>query len=615
MNEKPLISVIVATRNNSDALFRKCLNSIKNQTYPNIEIIIVDNNSFDNTKEIAREYTEKVFNYGDERSAQRNFGIKMARGEYFFYLDSDQELLPGLIEEVFQKIQGNDAVFVADNGIGTTFWSKAHSFEKTIHFGDTEVMCPRFFKRRKFLEIGGFDENLIVSEDLELCMRMKEAGFKFNYSGMKTNHYEGGGLLEVFQKSRYYGKSALNFLKKTGIKGFKIHLIYHPLVYLKNWRYFFKHPIYGSASIIRKFVTYLGAGFGMIEKFFDKTRYRLIRAIFSNQPAYAIFFVTSRCNLKCRHCFYWKELNTKEELSLKEISNISKGFNNLLYLNLTGGEPFLRDDLDKICFSFYKNSGTKFIAISTNGFLTKKITEKVYNILNSCRGVQLNIAVSIDSLYEKHDKFRGVEGSFKNAIQTIKSLKKIKEKYPNLNIIINTCYSKYNENEIKKIYEYLKKFNISYHRIGLLRNDTKDPELTKVSLEKYENLMKEIRNSEKEMDYSKIFRIINQLNTEINLKVRKDNKRVLPCVAGRNMIVIKENGDVFPCEILDRKIGNLKDFNYKISKLLKSKKAEEIRGFIKKDCFCSWGCATQNNIVFNPKMYPKIIYRLIKKPK
>jgi radical SAM protein with 4Fe4S-binding SPASM domain len=610
---KPLISVIVTTMNNSGELFRKCLTSIKNQTYPHIELIVVDNNSSDNTKEIAREYTNKIFNYGDERSSQRNFGIRMAKGEYFFYLDSDQELLPNSVEEVFQKIQGNDAVFVADNGIGTTFWSKAHGFEKAIHFGDTEVMSPRFFKRSKFLEIGGFDENLIVSEDLELCMRMKKAGFKFGYSNIKINHYEGGGLREVFQKSKYYGKSAVAFLKKAGARGFKIYLIYHPLVYLKNWKYFFKHPVYGTASIARKFVTYLGASFGIIEKFFDKTNYRLMRAALeNNQPAYAIFFVTSRCNFKCQHCFYWKDLNVKEELSLNEFLSISKGFDNLVYLNLTGGEPFLREDLDKICFYFYKNSGTKFVAISTNGFFTEKITEKVSTILNSCRDIQLNIAISIDSLYKKHDKFRGVEGSFRNAIKTINLLKKIKEKHPNLNIIINTCYSKYNEDEIKKIYEYLKKLGVSYQRIGLLREDTKDPELTKVSLEKYEDLMKEIRKDEKNLNYSNLFRTINQLNNEINLKVKKNNKRVLPCVAGRKMIVIKENGDVFPCEILNRKMGNLKEFDYKISKLLKSRTAREIKNSIRKNCFCHWGCATQNNIVFNPRMYPKIIYRLLK---
>lgn len=615
LDKKPLISVIIPTRNNSGEIFRKCLSSVKSQTYSNIELIVVDNNSSDNTKEIAQEYTEKVFNHGDERSAQRNYGIKMAKGEYVIYLDSDQELLPGLIEELFEKVQGKDAVYLADNGIGTTFWSKAHGFEKAIHFKDTGVMSPRFFRRDKFLEIGGFDENLVVAEDLELGIRMKKAGFKIGYSDLKANHYEGGGLWDVFQKSRYYGKSAAAFLKKAGGGGLKIYLFYHPWVYLKNWRYFLKHPVYGTGSLIRKFVTYLGGGVGMIEKSLDKTHYRLAKAVITNQPAYAIFFVTSRCNLKCQHCFYWKELNNKEELSLEEFNKISKGFKNLIYLNLTGGEPFLREDVDRICFYFYKHSGTKFIAISTNGFFTKKIIEKVTNILNSCRGIQLNIAISIDSLGEKHDRFRGVKGSFKNAVETIKELKKLKEKHPNLNIIINTCYSTYNKKDIKEIYDYLKELGVSYQRIGLLREDTKDKKLTEVSLEEYERAMEEIRKDENRQggsDYSKLFGIINQINNEINVKTRRYKKRVIPCVAGRNMLVVKENGDVFPCEILNRKMGNLKEVNYRINKLLSTKSSKEIRKFIKKKCFCPWGCATQNNIVFNPRMYPKIIHKLIK---
>ena len=79
--DNPLVSVIITTKNSSRTL-ETCLKSIKDQTYKNIELIVIDNNSIDNTKEIAKKYTNKVFNYGPERSAQRNFGAKQAKGEY-----------------------------------------------------------------------------------------------------------------------------------------------------------------------------------------------------------------------------------------------------------------------------------------------------------------------------------------------------------------------------------------------------------------------------------------------------------------------------------------------------------------------------------------------------
>ena len=75
MKDLPLVSVIVTTKNEEKNI-ANCLKSIKNQTYKNIEIIVVDNNSDDRTKEIAGKYTDKVFNHGPERSALRNLGAE-----------------------------------------------------------------------------------------------------------------------------------------------------------------------------------------------------------------------------------------------------------------------------------------------------------------------------------------------------------------------------------------------------------------------------------------------------------------------------------------------------------------------------------------------------------
>ena len=100
----PLVSVVITTKNEEKNI-ENCLKSILKQTYPRdkIEIIVVDNNSTDRTKEIARRYTDKVYNKGPERSAQRNFGAKQAKGEYYLYLDADMILSPNVISECVEK--------------------------------------------------------------------------------------------------------------------------------------------------------------------------------------------------------------------------------------------------------------------------------------------------------------------------------------------------------------------------------------------------------------------------------------------------------------------------------------------------------------------------------
>src|SRR5436305_954553 len=97
MNQ-PTVSVIVPTLNSSTVL-ENCLKSIHDQSYPHIELIVVDNNSKDATREIAARFTKHVYNQGPERSAQRNFGVEKATGKYVAIIDSDMELSREVIAE------------------------------------------------------------------------------------------------------------------------------------------------------------------------------------------------------------------------------------------------------------------------------------------------------------------------------------------------------------------------------------------------------------------------------------------------------------------------------------------------------------------------------------
>ena len=99
-------------------------------------------------------------------------------------------------------------------------------------------------------------------------------------------------------------------------------------------------------------------------------------------PSYFIFYPTSRCNLMCSHCFYHDSLNKKmNELSLDEIDAFTKTMNPLLSLILTGGEPYLRHDLDQIARIFYENTKTPIITIPSNGWYLDKMQKQIRNIM------------------------------------------------------------------------------------------------------------------------------------------------------------------------------------------------------------------------------------------
>jgi glycosyltransferase involved in cell wall biosynthesis len=176
MQEK--VSVVVTTKNEAKNI-ANCLKSIKLQTWSNVEIIVVDNNSNDKTKEIAREYTELVFDKGPERSAQRNYGlIEIASGKYGMFIDADMILTPNLLEACVEKIESEDliALHVEEIVLGTGMLAKVRRFERSFYSG-TCIDGVRFFRREDFKAINGFDAALPPGpEDWDLDQRFLQTG-------------------------------------------------------------------------------------------------------------------------------------------------------------------------------------------------------------------------------------------------------------------------------------------------------------------------------------------------------------------------------------------------------------------------------------------------------
>ena len=180
MNNSPKVSIVITTKNEEKNI-RTCLESIQGQTYQNIETIVVDNFSNDRTQEIARQYTEKVFSKGPERSAQRNFGmIDIAGGKFVMFVDADMILAPGLIEACVRRMQTGDylALHIREIVLGVNFWSKVRRFERAFYEG-TAVDGARFFLKQAFVQVGGFDAELFQEgsgEDWDIDNLIKRIG-------------------------------------------------------------------------------------------------------------------------------------------------------------------------------------------------------------------------------------------------------------------------------------------------------------------------------------------------------------------------------------------------------------------------------------------------------
>ena len=334
---------------------------------------------------------------------------------------------------------------------------------------------------------------------------------------------------------------------------------------------------------------------------------KFIPRIISNKgktPLYIIFFVTSKCNMMCDHCFFWRELNkAKNELTLDEIEKITKRMDPLLFLRMTGGEPFLRPDLSEIAALFYKNSGLRNLSINTAGFFPEAIVKSVEKILSNCK-LDLDICVAIDDIGEYHDQNRGVKGAFDNAVKTVNELKKLKGRYINLIVTTVTTVTANNQGRIDEIFEELKKINPDFISATFIRGEPKDPNLKTIKIEKYMKFIDKI-NAYNSGKLSHSFYINsnakNRLLSSIiyNTHVKNENQGIA-CIAGDKMAVIYSEGDVHLCEMLDNKIGNLRDFNFDFRLLWNSENRKNIRGaMVKRRCFCTHECFMSGSILLD----------------
>ncbi len=213
-----LVSVVITTKN-EESNIKNCLESIKRQSYPKdkVEIIVVDNNSTDKTKEVARRYTETIYNFGPERSAQRNFGIRRAEGKYILYLDADMLLSVNVIQESAAKCEKEDciALYIPEKIVGNGFWVKVRDFERSF-YNATLIDCVRFVRKDKFLKIGGFDETLTGPEDWDFDRRIREVG-EVNIINSPIYHNEGEfNLKKYINKKSYYARSFNKYIQKWG---------------------------------------------------------------------------------------------------------------------------------------------------------------------------------------------------------------------------------------------------------------------------------------------------------------------------------------------------------------------------------------------------------------
>jgi sulfatase maturation enzyme AslB (radical SAM superfamily) len=211
----------------------------------------------------------------------------------------------------------------------------------------------------------------------------------------------------------------------------------------------------------------------------------------------------------CKTCFIWKQYKQYPLLEEKEFKTweFEKTFQalerNPIWFVISGGEPYLRNDLVKICRAAYEYCSPQGITIPTNALLPKIIENNTKKILEQCSNTYIGINVSLDGIGEKHDYIRGIHGNFSKFIDTYQRLKKLKSEFSNLNIGIHSVISNYNIMDIVQLYNFIKTLK-------------PDSYISEVAEERTELFNMRTNITPNINEYKKIINILSEIDTSIS---------------------------------------------------------------------------------------------------
>ncbi len=341
-------------------------------------------------------------------------------------------------------------------------------------------------------------------------------------------------------------------------------------------------------------------------KYFWEKSYNI--AVSKNRPTSLIHFVTNRCNARCPHCFIdFDDLKSqKAQMNLQDIDKMTRTIGRqLMNVNFTGGEPFLNRNLKQICHLYLENTAIDSMFFSTNGGFPQKVAELASELSAAYPKVVFTFSISIDDIGDRHSQYRKSTMLYEKAMMTYRKIQTLGR---NVQGNITLTVSPHNAARIKDIFDHLHSIeNVRSLTATIVRDEgvyKVAPERAAETLRAYKELVSLIHKHDLFYeDSGYLSRMMNEKEKKLYRYIEKaylQPRFQLPCTAGGLLGVIYPNGDVFPCEVLGKKMGNLYDHDMNISRLWG--KNTELRKWIKDTkCNCSYECAWSYNILSSPK--------------
>jgi len=336
-------------------------------------------------------------------------------------------------------------------------------------------------------------------------------------------------------------------------------------------------------------------------------------------PLHLTLFVTGACNARCRHCFHWEEVAAgvpgPSVEQVRKLADSSARMGPLLWVSFGGGEPFLRKDLPDLAEAFGRH-GLRHLAIPTNGLVEKQQHDIAEAMVTRNRGTYLSVSVSFDGPPAIHDSIRQVENGHTRSMASVRAYREQAAEHDNMGVGINLTVTSENQHvladHLEELVVELRPDNVT---INLARGTAMEQHLLDVDTERYLEVVARKRQLMEsgvlpyfDFPWAKLATARDRMMYEHVAGVARGKPaQHLPCTAGTLSAVIFENGDVHPCEILGKSMGNLGETDWDLSKLWETQQTRALRTEIRDTkCECTWECAQADNVLFNPRNWASL---------
>ncbi|MEO5365980.1 MAG: radical SAM protein [Magnetococcus sp. WYHC-3] len=349
-------------------------------------------------------------------------------------------------------------------------------------------------------------------------------------------------------------------------------------------------------------------------------------------PLTLTFSVTAACQSRCRTChigarFADQPALVQENLDLPTIRRAFASLGPVYFFNISGGEPFMRDDLDQIVRLACIHLRPRLIHIPTNAIGPARIERITRRILaemarHAPAGAVLTIKPSVDGVGERHDDIRGYPGNFADLEETLRRLRLVQADDPRLTVDLGTVVSVWNRDHLAEVEAWVHAQGIqSYrHEIAEERYEFANRgEAIAPAVDVYLGLLREFQRGivahigHKAL-LTRVTEAVRLVYYDAAWRILTERRQVTPCLGGISNIHLNYDGTVWTCCVLggDNAMGHLRDHDGDLRALLQGDSARRARAFVAGGgCACPLANQWLNNILLSPRWMWRVVGRLV----